>query len=78
MIDSCTHKTSERISCIGQLRPPPSVSQRIHDSAMLLARAAELGVDLKPIKDYVDSFKYGDLDLHLYIPELYIWSASCI
>jgi aspartyl-tRNA synthetase len=26
---------------------------------MLLARGAALGVDLKPIKDYVDSFSYG-------------------
>ena len=36
-----------------------SGAQRIHDSEMLLRRGAELGVDLGPIKDYVDSFKYG-------------------
>ena len=36
-----------------------SGAQRIHDSEMLLRRGAELGVDLAPIKDYVDSFKYG-------------------
>jgi len=36
-----------------------SGAQRIHDSAMLLARGEELGVDLTPIKDYVDSFRYG-------------------
>mmetsp|Transcript_11909 Transcript_11909/g.20086 ORF Transcript_11909/g.20086 Transcript_11909/m.20086 type:complete len:690 (+) Transcript_11909:1-2070(+) len=36
-----------------------SGAQRIHDSAMLLANGERLGVDLTPIKDYVDSFKYG-------------------
>ena len=34
-----------------------SGAQRIHDSQMLLERGAQLGVDLAPIKDYVDSFK---------------------
>jgi len=36
-----------------------SGAQRIHDSDMLLANGARLGVDLKPIEDYVNSFKYG-------------------
>jgi aspartyl-tRNA synthetase len=36
-----------------------SGAQRIHDPAMLLKRGEELGVDLGPIKDYVDSFSYG-------------------
>ncbi|KAL1498912.1 hypothetical protein AB1Y20_013434 [Prymnesium parvum] len=36
-----------------------SGAQRIHDSDMLLANGARLGVDLKPIQDYVNSFKYG-------------------
>lgn len=36
-----------------------SGAQRIHDSAMLLANGKRLGVDLKPIQDYVDSFQYG-------------------
>lgn len=36
-----------------------SGAQRIHDSELLLARAKELGVDLTPIKDYVDSFRLG-------------------
>ena len=38
-----------------------SGAQRIHDPKMLLERAANMDppVDLSPIKDYVDSFKYG-------------------
>ena len=36
-----------------------SGAQRIHDSNLLLKRAAELGVNLDPIKEYVDCFKYG-------------------
>lgn len=36
-----------------------SGAQRIHDSEMLLQRAASLSVDLKPIMEYVDSFKLG-------------------
>ena len=36
-----------------------SGAQRIHDSALLLKRAGELGVDMTPIMSYVDSFKYG-------------------
>jgi len=36
-----------------------SGAQRIHDSEMLLARAAKLGVDLAPVQDYVDAFKFG-------------------
>ena len=36
-----------------------SGAQRIHDPDMLLANGARLGVDLTPIKDYVDSFNYG-------------------
>lgn len=36
-----------------------SGSQRIHDSELLLARAASMKVDLTPIQSYVDCFKYG-------------------
>ena len=38
-----------------------SGAQRIHDPEMLLSVAASKDppVDLSPIKDYVDSFKYG-------------------
>ena len=36
-----------------------SGAQRIHDSELLLKRAAELKVDLTPIQPYVDCFKYG-------------------
>jgi len=36
-----------------------SGAQRIHDSDMLLANGKRLGVDLGPINDYVQSFKYG-------------------
>lgn len=36
-----------------------SGAQRIHDSNKLLERAAKLNVDLTPVKDYVDCFKYG-------------------
>lgn len=36
-----------------------SGAQRIHDADLLLKRAAELKVDLTPIKDYVDSFRLG-------------------
>lgn len=36
-----------------------SGAQRIHDTNLLLQRAAELNVDLKPIQPYVDCFKYG-------------------
>ncbi|EKG05814.1 aspartyl-tRNA synthetase, putative [Trypanosoma cruzi] len=36
-----------------------SGAQRIHDSSLLLKRARSLGVDLSPIKDYVDSFRLG-------------------
>jgi len=36
-----------------------SGAQRIHDPGMLLKNAANLGVDLTPIQDYVDSFQYG-------------------
>ena len=36
-----------------------SGAQRIHDPAMLLERAASLGVDMTPIADYVNSFNYG-------------------
>lgn len=36
-----------------------SGAQRIHDSKMLLANAARLGVDLGPIQDYVNSFQFG-------------------
>uniref|UniRef100_A0A7S0E792 aspartate--tRNA ligase n=1 Tax=Phaeocystis antarctica TaxID=33657 RepID=A0A7S0E792_9EUKA len=36
-----------------------SGAQRIHDSAMLLARAKSMEVDLAPLTDYVKSFQYG-------------------
>jgi len=36
-----------------------SGAQRIHDADMLLERAKKLGVDLAPLKDYVDSFRLG-------------------
>ena len=38
-----------------------SGAQRIHDPQMLLAEAAKKDppVDLSPIQDYIDSFKYG-------------------
>ncbi|KAH0788145.1 Aspartate--tRNA ligase, cytoplasmic [Histomonas meleagridis] len=36
-----------------------SGAQRIHDSDLLLERAAKLGVNLTPIQQYVDCFKYG-------------------
>ncbi|ESL10311.1 hypothetical protein TRSC58_01959 [Trypanosoma rangeli SC58] len=36
-----------------------SGAQRIHDSSLLLQRAKTLGVDLSPIRDYVDSFRLG-------------------
>merc|ERR1711964_797085 len=36
-----------------------SGAQRIHDANMMLARAQKLGVDLTPIKDYVDAMRYG-------------------
>uniref|UniRef100_A0A7S0ZV83 aspartate--tRNA ligase n=1 Tax=Noctiluca scintillans TaxID=2966 RepID=A0A7S0ZV83_NOCSC len=36
-----------------------SGAQRIHEPQMLLDKAASMGVDLKPIQPYVDSFKYG-------------------
>jgi aspartyl-tRNA synthetase len=36
-----------------------SGAQRIHDSALLLKRSEKMGVDLAPIQDYVDAFKYG-------------------
>ena len=36
-----------------------SGAQRIHDPTMLLSNAARLGVDLTPIKDYVESFSFG-------------------
>jgi len=36
-----------------------SGAQRIHDPQMLLDKAKDMGVDLKPIQPYVDSFKYG-------------------
>ena len=36
-----------------------SGAQRIHDPQMLLDNAKQLGVDLTPIQDYVDSFQYG-------------------
>jgi aspartyl-tRNA synthetase len=36
-----------------------SGAQRIHDSDMLVARSKKMGVDLGPIQDYVDAFKYG-------------------
>jgi aspartyl-tRNA synthetase len=36
-----------------------SGAQRIHSSELLLQRAAELKVDLKPIQAYADCFRYG-------------------
>jgi len=36
-----------------------SGSQRIHDPELLVENAARMGVDLKPIQAYADSFKYG-------------------
>jgi len=36
-----------------------SGAQRIHDSDMLLARSQKMGIDLGPVHDYVDCFKYG-------------------
>ena len=36
-----------------------SGAQRIHDPALLEARATELGVPLDQISAYVDSFRYG-------------------
>lgn len=36
-----------------------SGAQRIHDPSMLLENGKRLGVELGPIKDYVDSFQYG-------------------
>jgi aspartyl-tRNA synthetase len=36
-----------------------SGAQRIHDPDLLFSRAADKGVDLTPIKEYVDSFAYG-------------------
>merc|ERR1711966_626554 len=36
-----------------------SGAQRVHDPDMLVARSAKIGVDLEPIMDYVDAFKYG-------------------
>jgi len=36
-----------------------SGAQRIHDSKLLLKRAAELKVNLTPVQAYVDCFKYG-------------------
>lgn len=36
-----------------------SGAQRLHDADMLLERAKSLGVDLKPVKEYVDSFCLG-------------------
>jgi len=36
-----------------------SGAQRIHDKEMLLSNAKELGVDLGPIMDYVNSFEFG-------------------
>jgi aspartyl-tRNA synthetase len=36
-----------------------SGAQRIHDSDMLVKRSKKLGVDLDPIQEYVDAFKYG-------------------
>ena len=35
-----------------------SGAQRIHDAELLLKMGAEKGVDLEPIKDYVDSFRW--------------------
>lgn len=36
-----------------------SGAQRIHDPELLLQRGKELGVDMAPLKDYVDSFRLG-------------------
>ena len=36
-----------------------SGAQRIHDPVMLAERAAEKGIALDTIKDYIDAFKYG-------------------
>mmetsp|Transcript_39538 Transcript_39538/g.93035 ORF Transcript_39538/g.93035 Transcript_39538/m.93035 type:complete len:794 (+) Transcript_39538:109-2490(+) len=36
-----------------------SGAQRIHDPQMLVDKATAMGVDMKPIQPYVDSFKYG-------------------
>ena len=36
-----------------------SGAQRIHDSKLLLEVAKSKNVDMAPIQDYVDSFKYG-------------------
>ena len=36
-----------------------SGAQRVHDSAKLLSRSKELGVDVAPLMDYVNSFKLG-------------------
>ncbi len=36
-----------------------SGAQRCHNPDMLLENAERLGVDMEPIKDYVESFKYG-------------------
>ena len=36
-----------------------SGAQRIHDSKLLLETAKSKNVDLAPVQDYVDSFKYG-------------------
>merc|ERR1712216_15597 len=36
-----------------------SGAQRIHDADMLVARSKKMGVDLAPVQDSVDCFKYG-------------------
>lgn len=36
-----------------------SGAQRIHDSELLAKRAAECGIQVDTIKDYIESFKYG-------------------
>jgi aspartyl-tRNA synthetase len=36
-----------------------SGAQRIHDPEFLAKRAAECGIAVETIKDYIDSFKYG-------------------
>jgi aspartyl-tRNA synthetase len=36
-----------------------SGAQRIHEPEMLAKRAAECGIDVATIKDYIESFKYG-------------------
>ena len=36
-----------------------SGAQRIHDPALLAERAAEKGIPVETIKDYIDAFKYG-------------------